>query len=454
MQASALFTDLYQLTMMQAYWKQGRTGQAVFSLFFRQLPANRNYILSAGLASVLDCLEQLRFGEDDLAYLAEQPQFEAGFINYLRDLRFSGDVYAMHEGTPVFPEEPLLEVVAPLVQAQWVETVIMNQVACASVLASKAARIVTAARGLPVLDFGLRRMHGSDAGLQGARAFHIAGLAATSNVLAGQRFGLPIAGTMAHSYIVSSPSEMEAFRAYAQQYPDTVLLVDTYDTLEGVRKVIELAREMGDAFKVRGIRLDSGDLASLAREARALLDEADLQDVQIFASGGLDEWAIDSLLRAGAPLDGFGVGTQLGTAADAPALDLAFKLVAFEGHGRIKTSAGKQNLPGRKQVYRHIDHGQAVGDAIARHNEDLEALPLLHKVMQDGQRLPAGMEDLATTRAHAAASIAALPEALRGLERPGQPYPVIITARLREYAQQVAREVAANEQEVSNDASY
>lgn len=435
----ALLTDLYQLTMLQAYWKQGRDEQAAFSLYFRRLPGRRNFMLAAGLAAVLEYLEELRFGEDELAFVASQPQFEADFIDWLRALRFTGDVYAMHEGTPVFADEPILEIVAPLPQAQLVETAVMNQVACATVLASKAARVVAAAQGRPVLDFALRRMHGTDAGLIGARAFYLAGVTASSNVLAGQRYGIPIAGTMAHSYVLSSPSEAEAFRAYAAQYPQTVLLVDTYDTLEGVRKVIELARDMGAAFNVRAVRLDSGDLARLSREARALLDEAGLQAVQIIASGGLDEWSIADLLAAGAPIDAFGVGTEMGTSADAPSLDMVYKLVAYAGKGRYKTSAGKQNLPGRKQVFRHLENGRAAGDAIARHNEDLDALPLLHKVMEGGERLPAGMESLEASRGHAVASIAALPAEQRSLERPAQRYPVIISTRLREYSQNLVR---------------
>lgn len=442
----ALLTDLYQLSMLQAYWKEGRTERAVFSLYFRRLPRHRNYMLAAGLQAVLEYLESLQFSEDELAFVSTLPQFEGGFIDWLRDFRFTGDVYAMHEGTPVFADEPLLEISAPLPQAQLVETAVMNQIACATVLASKAARVVAAAQGRPVLDFALRRMHGGDAALLGARAFYLAGVSATSNVLAAQRYGIPVAGTMAHSYVQSAESEMAAFRAYATQYPQTILLVDSYDTLAGVRKVIALAQEQGSAFNVRGIRLDSGDLARLSREARALLDEAGLQAVQIFASGGLNEQAIADLLAAGAPIDGFGVGTEMGTAADAPALDLAYKLVAYAGRGTYKTATGKQSLPGPKQVFRHFHNGLAAGDAIARHHEDLDALPLLHKVMEAGQRLPAGMQSLAATRAHAAACTEALPAELRRLARPVQHYPVIISTRLREYAQKVAQELAGRSQ--------
>ena len=352
--------------MMQSYRAAGMEGIAVFSLFVRRLPPTRNYLLACGLETVLDYLEGLRFTDEDLAYLRGLGQYAPDFIDSLSDFRFEGDVFAVPEGTPVFPNEPILEVEAPIAQAQLVETFVMNQVHLATILASKAARVVDAAAGRTVVDFGARRMHGIDAALKAARAFYIAGLAATSNLLAGSFFGVPVAGTMAHSFIQAYDSEVAAFRAFADQFPETILLVDTYDTLEGVRRVIELAHELGDEFRVRGVRLDSGDLGGLAKAARELLDEADLHQVKIFASGGLDEMEIDRLLSEGAPIDGFGIGTALGVSQDAPGLDIAYKLAAYDGRGRLKLSAGKPILPGRKQVFRLEEGGLAIGDVEGR----------------------------------------------------------------------------------------
>jgi nicotinate phosphoribosyltransferase len=274
-----LFTDLYELTMLQAYVERGMDETATFSLFVRRLPERRNYLLACGLDDVLSYFERLRFTREGLDYLASLGHFSERFLRWLEEFRFAGDVDAVPEGTTVFANEPILEVTAPIAQAQLAETFVMNQVHLQTVLASKAVRVVTAAEGRSVVDFGPRRMHGIDAALKAARAFHIAGVAATSNTLAGQIYGVPVAGTMAHSFVQAAANEMEAFRAFTALYPDTILLVDTYDTIEGVRHVIALARELGEAFKVRAVRLDSGDLVELAAQARALLDDAGLQRV-------------------------------------------------------------------------------------------------------------------------------------------------------------------------------
>ena len=295
------------------------------------------------------------------------------FTQWLEEFRFTGDVDAVPEGTPVFENEPILEVTAPIAQAQLAETFVMNQVHLQTVLASKAARVVTAAEGRSVVDFGPRRMHGIDAAIKAARAFHIAGVAATSNTLAGHIYGVPVARTMAHSFVQAAQNEMEAFRAFTALYPETILLVDTYDTLQGVRHVIALARELGDAFKVRAVRLDSGDLADLATRTRAILDEAGLQRVEIFASGSLDEDTIAEIVAEGAPITGFGVGTSMGVSQDAPGLDIAYKLCAYGGRGRLKLSTGKPVLPSRKQVFRIEEDGRAVRDVIARAEEVLPA---------------------------------------------------------------------------------
>ncbi|MFB6241164.1 MAG: nicotinate phosphoribosyltransferase, partial [Gemmatimonadota bacterium] len=350
-------------------------------------------------------------------------EFSSAFVDWLADFEFTGDVRALPEGTPFFPYEPVLEVSGPLPEAQLAETFVMNQVHMQTVLASKAARVVEAAGERTVVDFGLRRMHGTDAGMKGARAYHIAGVDATSNVLAGQVYGVPITGTMAHSYVQSHDDELEAFRSFTEEYPETVLLVDTYDTLDGVQNVVELARELGDDFRVRAIRLDSGDLAELAFEAREILDEAGLGDVEIFASGGLDEYGIAAIVERDAPITGFGVGTRMGTARDAPSLDMAYKLTSYAGRGRLKLSTGKKILPGPKQVYRREEDGRAAGDVVARAGEeDLHGRPLLVPVMEDGRRLDAGRTDLDAARDRARREVGRLPERIRALEPADPPY--------------------------------
>lgn len=436
----ALFTDLYELTMLQSYHDQGMEKEAVFSLFVRKLPPERNFFLAAGLEDALDYLENLRFDAEDIAYLHSLNLFSPGFLDWLASFRFEGDVYAVREGTPVFANEPILEIVAPIGQAQLVETAIMNQVHLQTVLASKAARVVAAAQGRTVVDFGARRIHGYDAAIKGARAFYIAGAASTSNVAAGRVYGIPVAGTMAHSYIEAFDREQDAFAAFMQSFPETVLLVDTYDTIEGVKKVIALAREMGEAFRVRAVRLDSGNLAALAKETRRLLDEAGLKRVGIFASGSLDEYEIERLLGNGAPIDGFGVGTSMGVSKDVPALDIAYKLVAYGGQGRLKLSPGKETYPGRKQIWRKEVNGVAQQDVLALADENLEGRPLLEQVMCGGKRTrPApALEDI---RAHAQQELGRLPGELRRITPARHPYLVTLSDALSAYTEQVIDEL-------------
>ena len=439
----ALFTDLYQLTMLQAYFEERMTERAVFSLFVRRLPPNRNFLIACGLDTVLKYLDSLRFTQQDLGYLGTLKMFSERFLEWLADFRFTGDVHAVLEGTPVFANEPILEVEAPLPEAQLIETHVMNQVQIQTMLASKAHRVVTAGQGRSVIDFGARRMHGTDAALNAARAFWIAGVNATSNVLAGKHFGIPVAGTMAHSYIQAHGDESAAFRAFAKLYPDTVLLVDTYDTLAGVEKVIDLAKELGEDFKVRAVRLDSGDLLDLSLRVRDALDQASLSRVQIFASSSLDEYEIDKLISAGAPIDGFGVGTAMGVSVDAPYLDIVYKLTSYAGEGRVKLAASKPVLPGRKQVFRQSDGDFDTGDTIGRADEDLPGRPLLDPVMRDGKRLIPPTADLAETRCYAAQQIARLPETVRALPEADPPYPVEISPKLSAYHQEVVRQTAA-----------
>lgn len=431
-----LFADLYELRMARAYRALGMADEAVFSLFVRRLPPARNFLLACGIEDLLDTLEALRFGPESLVWLRSLGEFPAEFLDWLGRFRFSGAVHAMAEGTPLFAEEPLLEVVAPVAEGQLIETLAMNMVGLQTLLASKAVRVVTAAAGRPVVDFGSRRAQGLDAAVAGARAFHLAGVGATSNLLAGARYGIPVAGTMAHSFVQAFDSEAEAFRAFARLYPETILLVDTYDTPAGIRCVVDLAAELGSDFRIRGVRLDSGDLLALSREARAILDAAGLRQVQVFASGGLDETRIAALLAAGAPIDAFGIGTEMSVSGDAPSLDLAYKLTSYAGIGRTKLSAGKRILPGRKQVFRRIGEGGATGDVIARDGEALAGTPLLQPVMQGGRRLRP-RPGLAQGRAEAAAAISLLPRALHTLEPARPVYPVAISPALAAFEAEV-----------------
>ena len=426
----ALLTDLYQLTMLQAYVIEDMFDTAVFDLFARRLPRQRNYLIACGLDDALVYLETLHFDDAALAYLASIGKFKAEFLDYLASFRFSGDVYAVPEGTVVFPGEPILEVVASLPQAQFVESFLLNQIHFQTLVASKVSRVVTAARGKPVIDFGLRRYHGIDAGLKAARAAYIAGAQGTSNVLAGQRYGIPVSGTMAHSYVLAHSDEAKALAHFAEVYPDTVLLVDTYDTLAGVRKVVALAKRLGSEFHVRAIRLDSGDLLELSRQSRRILDDAGLQQVGIFASGELNESRIDNLLTEGAPIDAFGVGTRMGTSADAPFIDSAYKLVAYAGEHRMKLSTGKATLPGRKQVYRLEKDGYAVGDVMALHGESQAGKPLIQPVMREGRKLTDTPTDLVSIRDHCQREIAALPKHILQLPQSEQPYPVSLSSAL------------------------
>jgi nicotinate phosphoribosyltransferase len=425
----ALLTDFYQLTMLQAYFEEQMQDTAVFSLFIRRLPARRNYLLACGLDDVLSYLETLRFDHEALDYLRSLGRFSDRFLSHLEQFRFSGDVYAVAEGTPIFPHEPILEVVAPIGEAQLVETFIINQIQLQTMLASKAARVVDAAQGRRVVDFGLRRIHGLDTGIKAARAFHIAGVHATSNVAAGQAYGLELSGTMAHSYVQAHEDEADAFRAFARLYGDTVLLVDTYDTLAAVDKIVKLAEELGPDFRVSAIRLDSGDLVALAFGARRLLDASGLERVTIFASGSLNEDEVARIVAAGAPIDGFGVGTEMGVSRDAPSLEIIYKLVEYAGQGRLKLSPGKSILPGRKQIYRVENNGVAAHDLLAAYDEVAEGRPLLEPVMRAGVRTNA-RASLNAARAHARDELDRLPAALRALEPAPTPYPVRISETL------------------------
>ena len=432
-----LLTDAYELSMLEVYHACGMSDTATFELFFRQLPPGRGFLLAAGLEQAVGFLETVRFSRADLDWLHQSRLFGAAFIKSLAGFTFTGDLDAMPEGTVFFADEPVLRVTAPLPQAQLVETRLLNLVHFQTVIASKAARMVLAAPGKALVDFGLRRAHGAEAGLLAARASYLAGFSATATLLAGRQFGIPTLGTMAHSFVQAHDDEAAAFERFARVRPrDLTLLIDTYDTERAAGIVAALApRLAAEGIMVASVRLDSGDLAAHARAVRAILDAAGLRRIGIFASGGLDEHDLLRFCRDGAPIDGFGIGTSLATSSDVPALDCAYKLQDYAGRARRKRSEGKASWPGRKQVYRQYDaEGAIAGDMVALLDEPVEGEPLLQPAMRGGKRVP-GLPGLANSRARAAAALAQLPQALRRLEA-GQ-VPVGISRGIRELAAQL-----------------
>lgn len=438
---SALLTDLYQLTMLQAYFDEDMRDTAVFEFFVRSLPPGRNFLLAAGLEQVLDFLEQFRVTEAEIDWLRAHGGFSEPFVAALAALRFCGDVHALPEGTACFVNEPLLRITAPIAQGQVVESRLLSLVHFSTLIATKAARCVLAAPGKLLVDFGMRRAHGAEAGLLAARAAYLAGFSGTATVAAGIEFGIPVFGTMAHSYIQAHADEISAFRAFAHSSPaNVVLLIDTYDTERAAEKVVRLAPELaGAGIRVRGVRLDSGDLAAHARAVRAILDRGGLREATIFSSSNLDEWKVRQLLAAGAPIDGFGIGTALDTSSDAPFLDCAYKLQEYAGTPRRKHSEGKATWPGRKQVYRHFaPDGGFDHDVVALEDDAQPGTPLLLPVMRAGRRLTVA-GTLASARARAAAEMARLPPRLRQLEPAPAPYRVDIAPGLRALAEELDR---------------
>ncbi len=428
MAVTGLLTDLYELNMAASYWRRGMNEPATFSLFARRLPDSRGFLVAAGVEACLDFLEELRFDDEDLRYLRETLGFTPRDLEAFRRFRFTGDVWAVPEGRVAFGGEPLVEVTAPLPEAQLIETFLLNQVTFETTIASKAARCVIAAGGRDLVDFAFRRTQGIEAGLDVARVSAMVGFVATSNVEAARRFGLVAAGTMAHSYIEAFPTEIDAFRAFAQDFPGrSTFLVDTYDTIRGVQSAVSVIKELDLRGQI-GIRLDSGDLGELAARSRRLLDRSGLPHVRILASGGLDELQIDDLVRGGAPIDAFGVGTKMGVSADHPYLDTAYKLVSYGNRPVMKLSRGKVTAPGRKQVFRR---SRPFGDLIALHDEAVPAgrERLLEPLMTNGRRT--GLRpSLAQSRALFDADFALLPEPARDLRSPKSP-PVRSTPALR-----------------------
>ena len=444
-----LFTDLYQLTMAQAYWQSGVTASATFSLLFRKYPLDRAYFVFAGLPDVLDYLGNFRFSSDDVDFLRSLDLFDQKFLDHLSQIRFTGNVRAMQEGTIFFTNEPVIEVTGPVIEAQIVETFLLNQVNLQSLLATKASRVVQAARGKTLVDFAARRTHGTEAANKLARVSYMVGFAGTSNVLGGGLYSIPTFGTMAHSFVTAFEHEADSFRAYAESFPDaSTFLVDTYDTLEGTRKAIQVAQDMKRrGHALQAIRLDSGDLLDLSVKSRALLDEAGLEEVELFASGGLDEFGVDALLSAVAPIDGFGVGTKVGVSDDAPSADSVYKLVSYDGRPVLKLSSGKETLPGAKQVYRYRNEGgHYLRDIIARVDEsspDGGAEPLLSEVMRDGKTV-VSLPTLQELRDRFRREFACLPEEHKALRSPS-PYEVATTTQLDRLRSKVTQEAKERE---------
>ncbi len=438
-----LFTDLYELTMAQAYFCQGKHQQATFGLTVRSYPPNRGYLVSAGLDDVLDYLSRLQFDDEAIAYLRSLGMFTSEFLEYLRGVRFTGSVRAVPEGRLFFADEPVLEITAPIIEAQLAETYVINQMHLQTALATKAARCVWAAGGRGIADFASRRTQGADAAMKMARVSYVAGFASTSNVLAASHYDIPPAGTMAHSFISSFPSELEAFRAYASSFPDrTVLLLDTYDTLAGAWNAVAIAKELeSEGHRLTAVRLDSGDYADLSRQVRRLLDQEGLEYVRILVSGGLDEYELEMLVQAGAPIDLFGVGTKAGVSADAPWSDMVYKLVCFDERPVMKLSEGKVSLPGTKQIFRRLeDGGEMAGDIIGLQEESgpVGSEPLLQEVMSDGTRTgPAStLRDL---RDRFREEFVSLSPRFKNLRRPPQ-FPVSISPRLQRMTAEVREE--------------
>ncbi len=433
--AGPIFTDLYELTMAQCYWEKKMSAQAVFSLFFRDLPVKRGYFVAAGIDDAIDALCNAAFTEDDMTYLESTGIFSRDFLDWLEGFRFTGEIRAVAEGAIVFENEPLLEVRAPIIEAQIAETLLINQVGFPSLVAAKAARCVEAAGKRPVVDFSARRTQGIDASLKTARCSYMAGFAATSNVLAGKLYGIPVTGTMAHSFVMAHEKEIDAFYSYAEIFPDKcIFLIDTYDTIEGAKLAARVAKQMEKKGKrLFAVRLDSGDMIELSKAVREILDQAGLHETKIFASSGFDEFEIQRLVGSGAVIDAFGVGTKLGVSADAPYGDIVYKMVEYNGRDVAKKSPGKSTLPGEKQVLRILDeNGMMMHDIIVKKGERITKAenmsPLLEKIVQNGERIrPAS--SLNEARQRFSQQYESLPQEVKDLNKPAR-YPVLLSAAL------------------------
>lgn len=439
-QPSALLTDLYQLTMLDAYYRLGMEQTAIFEFFVRRLPDRRSFLIAAGLEQVFDYLENLKFSAEELEWLASTHRVSSGTIERLRNFHFTGRVFAVPEGTVFFAHEPILRVEAPLPEAQLIESRIVNLLHYQTLVASKAARCRLAAPKAELVEFGMRRAHGAEAALLGSRACFIGGLDATATIEASYRYGIPMVGTMAHSFVQAHELESQAFQNFARMHPDNVvLLIDTYDVTRAAQRVVDLAHRLrGEGIRVKGVRIDSGDLAQAASNVRGILDRGDCKDVRIFASGALDEYAIEALQAERAPIDVYCLGTHLTISEDAPALDCAYKLQQYAGRPVRKVSPWKETWAGPRQVYRQYDaSGYIAIDVVAGEDEVMEGKALLREVMIDGHRT-CPCPSLQSVREHCTEQLCHLPQALRSLEHVLQA-PVKISHQQRELAAEVAQ---------------
>ncbi len=411
----AMLTDLYELTMAQVYFNENMNKTAVFDFYTRPVE-KRSYLLNAGLEQLLFYFENIKFSNSDINYLKSTGKFSDDFLEYLKNFKFTGNVYAVEEGEIIFPNEPVIQVEAPLIEAQIVETFLINTMQISILVATKAMRCYSVSKGTPLVDFGLRRAHGTDAGMKAARSSFIGGFLGTSNVLAGKEFEIPVFGTMAHSFILAHETEEEAFENFAKHYPDNaILLVDTFDTIEGVKKAVKVIKKLGmDKFK--GIRLDSGDILNLSKEARKILDEEGFKDAMIFVSGGINEYKIKHLLEKDAPIDAWGVGTELVVSADLPYLDCAYKLVEYDGKPKMKFSPHKVTLPYKKQIYRQFKDGKFYKDIICKFDEKFEGTPLLKKVVENG-KIIVDLPPLQEIKERALSNFEKLPEEMKDIEK-------------------------------------
>ncbi len=442
----SLLTDFYELTMCASYFGNKRNDPATFDLFIRKLPPKRSYYIFAGLEQVVLYLKNMRFNAKQIDYLRTRG-FKEDFLNYLRGFKFSGEVWAVPEGTIVFPDEPLIRVTAPIIEAQLVESFLLNTVNLQTMIATKASRVVHAAQGKAVIEFGLRRTHGTDAGMKAARCSYIGGCNGTSSVLAGMKYGIPIFGTMAHSFVMFFDNEVEAFRAFAKTFPKgSTLLIDTYDNIKGAENAVATAKTLErKGFRLSGVRIDSGDLVEISKKVRQILDKNGLSYVKIFASGDLDEYKIEDLLRRGARIDSFGVGTRMSTSEDRPYVDIIYKLSEkMDDSGAfvptMKLSQGKITLPARKQVHRVQEKsGIFTKDIIALHDEKIEGTPLLVKVMEKGEivhRLPS----LEQIRNNALRNLSKLPDKYKQLRKAPR-YPVNLSPNLKKILKELTSEL-------------
>ena len=438
--SSVLLTDLYALTMAQAYYELDMNEPAVFELFVRRLPPSRRFLLAAGLEQIVGYLENLRFLPDELRFLASLGKFNEQFLDHLAGLRFTGSLHAMAEGTPLFANEPMLRITAPILEAQLVESRLINLAHFQTMIASKAARCVVAAEGRHLVDFGMRRAHGAEASVLAARAAFLAGFDGTATVEAGRRFGIPLSGTMAHSFIEAHDREEDAFHRFVKANPQgATLLIDTYDTDIGARRAAKLARQLTSARleSIHAVRIDSGDLAAQSVAVRRILDEQGCEDVQIVLSGNLDEYRIEALLRENTPVDAFGVGTHLDVSQDAPSLDMTYKLQEYAGIARQKRSPGKETWPGSKQVFRQRDSaGRYCSDQVTLTGETAPGNPLLQEVMRDGRRI-IQLPSLTSIRTYCREQVAQLPAVLHKLEFNENHYPVRISTGIRTLSRQL-----------------